>query len=61
MMIPTETEKNLLCFLRVQKNPHQLITIRNSREGEVEHYVVQSEQKFIITESGIEQVVIKSK
>jgi hypothetical protein len=57
----SEAEKNLLCFLRVQKNPHQLITIRNNAKGEKEHFIVQSESKWVIDAEGIREIIIKSK
>lgn len=56
----TETEKNLLFFLRKRK-PYEKVTIQMDRDGKPDFYLVNVEQKLIITSLGIEEVIIKSK
>lgn len=56
----TETEKNIIFFLRTRK-PYEVVTIRMDREGKPDFYLVNVEQKLVITSLGIEEVIIKSK
>ncbi len=59
-MKPTEAELNLLVFLRTRK-PYEVVTIKFDREGKPDFYLVNVEQKLIITSLGIEEVIIKNK
>lgn len=56
----TETEKNLLVFLRTRK-PFEVVTIKFDREGKPDFYLVNVEQKLVITSLGIEEVPAKYK
>lgn len=59
-MIITEAEKNLLMFLRTRK-PYEIVTIRYDKEAKVPYYLVHTENKVVITDMGIEEIVVKSK
>lgn len=59
-MTITEAEKNLLCFLRTRK-PYEVVNIHFDRDGKPDFYLVNVEQKLIITSLGIEEVIIKNK
>jgi len=53
----TEAEKNMVCFLRSRK-PYEVVTIRFDRNGKPDFFLVNVEQKLIINDLGIEEVVI---
>lgn len=54
----TEAEKNLLMFLRTRK-PYEVVTIRYDKEAKVPYYLVHTENKLVITETGITEIIIK--
>lgn len=56
----TDAEENLLMFLRTRK-PYEIVKIHFDREGKPDFYLVNVEQKLIITSLGIEEVIIKNK
>jgi hypothetical protein len=60
MMQLTEAEKNMIVFLRTRK-PYEVVKIQFDREGKPDFYLVNIEQKLIITSLGIEEVIIKTK
>jgi hypothetical protein len=57
-MQTTEAEKNLISFLRTRK-PYEVVTIRFDREGKPDFYIVNTEQKLVITDCGIKEVSTK--
>ena len=59
-MTPTEAELNLLVFLRTRK-PYEIVTIRYDKEAKVPYYLVHTENKVIISDTGIEEIIIKQK
>jgi len=57
-MTPTEAELNLLMFLRTRK-PYEIVTIRYDKEAKVPYYLVHTENKLIINDKGIEEIIVK--
>lgn len=51
----TETEKNILCFLRTRK-PYEVVTLRMDKDGKSDFWRVRVEQDLVITSLGIEEL-----
>ncbi len=56
----TEAEKNLLVFLRTRK-PYEVVTVRHDKNAQVPYYLVHTENKLVISDTGIEEIIVKSK
>jgi len=56
----TEAEKNLIFFLRT-RHPYEVVKIRHGKDGKADFYFVNTEQKMIINNLGIEECPIKDR
>ena len=51
----TEAEKNVIFMLRTRK-AYEVVTIRFDRNGKPDFYLVDVQQKLLITDEGIKEV-----
>ena len=55
---PTETEKNILCFLRTRK-PFEMVKLFCDINGRPDFWRVEVRQDLVITSLGIEEIACK--